>query len=472
VSPEEAGRRLARTFGIDIDRANRIIANIPTSVRSKAPASETKITVRALQKSGFDVIATCRSTAASRRYEARRPPEDEKMEQTGPIKTDEEGLPPRASGFGFEVDTEPGHDWPSTPSAPTPQPIRTPAAQSTSVPSRPPERPSNPFSATPSSGRIQSLAPAPARKSSPPIPDPIDESSPPVPLSAGWESATDEASASPGDLKRALGFAAAGGVGGALVWALVAFISGYELGWLAWGIGAVIGVCVRSGFTGELSSQTGILAAGVAVGAILLGKWIAFSVTYEDYGEQLAIAGYADLLLLEGEDSGQAIVWPDEEDWDGSIESEYPEDIWENAEQWFSRLSDEERSHMIQAPYRCYEWYFLSTLAAEIARERTAADQLLSWPLDAMFPWHESFYPEDVWGEAMARYRLMSEFERAHLMETADADMLAAYGSGYEETQSTASLMLGDLGISDAIFFFLAIGVAFRLGSSRIFLTD
>ena len=461
VSPEEAGRRLARTFGIDAIRANRIIANIPTSVRSKAPASETKLTVRALQKAGFDVIATCKSTAASRRYEARRPVEDEELEQTGPIETGDadEGLPPRSSGFGFDVSTEPGHDWPSTPSAPTPQPTPDPTPFV--------RQNSNPFTRVPSSGRVQALAPSPVAKSSPPTPGPVAKLEAPVPLSAGWQSASGEAGPGDGNLNRAIGFAVAGGLGGALIWALVAFITGSELGWLAWGIGALVGFCVRSGFPGELSSRTGVLAGAVAVGAILLGKWIAFSVTVEDVGEQEAIATYTEVLILERERSGQTIVWPDDDD--GSFEGQYPEDVWEDAERWFSSLSDPQRAYIIQAPYRSYEWYFLSTLAAQIAMERTEAGQRLIWPLDAVLPWHESFYPEDVWGDAMSRYRLMSELERTNLMATADADMLLAYGGGAQP----ASLSVVDtLDLFDALFFFLAIGVAFRLGSSRVFLTD
>ena len=417
VSPEEAGRRLARTFGIDAIRANRIIANIPTSVRSKAPASETKLTVRALQKAGFDVIATCKSTAASRRYEARRPVEDEELEQTGPIETGDadEGLPPRSSGFGFDVSTEPGHDWPSTPSAPTPQPTPDPTPFV--------RQNSNPFTRVPSSGRVQALAPSPVAKSSPPTPGPVAKPEAPVPLSAGWQSASGEAGPGDGNLNRAIGFAVAGGLGGALIWALVAFITGSELGWL--------------------------------------------SVTVEDVGEQEAIATYTEVLILERERSGQTIVWPDDDD--GSFEGQYPEDVWEDAERWFSSLSDPQRAYIIQAPYRSYEWYFLSTLAAQIAMERTEAGQRLIWPLDAVLPWHESFYPEDVWGDAMSRYRLMSELERTNLMATADADMLLAYGGGAQP----ASLSVVDtLDLFDALFFFLAIGVAFRLGSSRVFLTD
>jgi hypothetical protein len=66
-----------------------------------------------------------------------------------------------------------------------------------------------------------------------------------------------------------------GGVAGAAVWVLVGFLSHYEVGWIAWAVGFLVGFGVRySAYLGgqDASFGKGILASVIAVGAIVTAK--------------------------------------------------------------------------------------------------------------------------------------------------------------------------------------------------------
>ena len=57
--------------------------------------------------------------------------------------------------------------------------------------------------------------------------------------------------------------AAAIGLVGAVVWAGIAVSTGYEIGWIAWGVGVGVGFGMRWG-SGGASNQLGVLAAVIA----------------------------------------------------------------------------------------------------------------------------------------------------------------------------------------------------------------
>ena len=81
---------------------------------------------------------------------------------------------------------------------------------------------------------------------------------------------------------------------GAAVWAGIAYFAGYEVGWVAWGIGALVGVAVRFAskpdvsYTGDAAEDAirelhaesdqigpGSIAAAIAIVAVLVGKYLA-----------------------------------------------------------------------------------------------------------------------------------------------------------------------------------------------------
>jgi hypothetical protein len=64
--------------------------------------------------------------------------------------------------------------------------------------------------------------------------------------------------------------AVAGGALGAFIWALVACLTGFEIGYVAWGVGGLVGFgCYALGGRGQTAAIT---AAGLALASILVGK--------------------------------------------------------------------------------------------------------------------------------------------------------------------------------------------------------
>jgi hypothetical protein len=61
------------------------------------------------------------------------------------------------------------------------------------------------------------------------------------------------------------------GVLAAVVWALVVYFTGYEIGWVAWGVGALVGYAV-SRSAHEPDAALGPTAAALAVASLLLAK--------------------------------------------------------------------------------------------------------------------------------------------------------------------------------------------------------
>ena len=60
----------------------------------------------------------------------------------------------------------------------------------------------------------------------------------------------------------------------ALIWGVISYYTGYEIGWIAWGIGAVVGLVVAA--TGkEGGMPAGLTAAGIALLALVGGKVLA-----------------------------------------------------------------------------------------------------------------------------------------------------------------------------------------------------
>lgn len=68
---------------------------------------------------------------------------------------------------------------------------------------------------------------------------------------------------------------AVGVVIGAAIWYGVAMATGYEVGWIAWGMGALAGLGMQLGY-GKDDDLSGITAALMAVLGIFLAKWLIF----------------------------------------------------------------------------------------------------------------------------------------------------------------------------------------------------
>jgi hypothetical protein len=61
------------------------------------------------------------------------------------------------------------------------------------------------------------------------------------------------------------------GIPAAVLWVLIVYVTGYEIGWVAWGVGAVIGFAVAKS-AHEPNASLGPTAAALAVASLILAK--------------------------------------------------------------------------------------------------------------------------------------------------------------------------------------------------------
>lgn len=64
---------------------------------------------------------------------------------------------------------------------------------------------------------------------------------------------------------------------GGAVWAMIVIFTHYEVGWVAWGVGALVGFAMAR-VTEARSRPLAIGASGLAVVGLLVGKWLIFEV--------------------------------------------------------------------------------------------------------------------------------------------------------------------------------------------------
>lgn len=193
-----------------------------------------------------------------------------------------------------------------------------------------------------------------------------------------------------------------GGAIGAAIWAAVAYFTNFEVGWIAWLIGVAVGVGVQKSGSAT-GSLPGVVAVVIAALAIAAGKYAAIS---------LAI---------------------------GDIQMAAPDSI---------------------PPGQ-----MIAELAHETCAERQARGQAVKWP-DGVDPEEASEakdFPPDVWQEASKKWEALGPAEQQRQMAERHAEIrrLAESFAGEIRKQAFLSSFSG----FDILWFFLAAGSAFKLGS-------
>jgi hypothetical protein len=146
-----------------------------------------------------------------------------------------------------------------------------------------------------------------------------------------------------------------GGVVGAGIWALVAYQIHYEIGWLAIGVGALVGGGMAKGAQGYTGALTGLIAAVIAVGAVLGGRYMAISAIVDDIGktatkqmakisEDDAQVELARTVVHEQEEKGKVLKWPDgmsEEE--AETQADFPKEVWAEMDKRWAAMSPDQR---------------------------------------------------------------------------------------------------------------------------------
>lgn len=201
-----------------------------------------------------------------------------------------------------------------------------------------------------------------------------------------------------------LGGAIAAGVG-ALVWGGIAIVTGYEVGFVAIGVGALCGIGTALGSRGQTGMMTGVIAVVFAVLGICVGKFA-------------AVSFYVDKEL------------------DGSSLIEH-----------ISNGNSDNFMLQIRIDQLVQQRLDGSSLTAE---QRSDYIDLLD---AGEFP---DDYPDELVQLARDEWAALPEHERARLLaeqESLMRDLVQAGG------------FLSTFGFFDIIFFFIAIGAAYKLGS-------
>ncbi len=201
-----------------------------------------------------------------------------------------------------------------------------------------------------------------------------------------------------------------GGVVGAAVWAGIAYGTGYEVSWIAWGIGGLVGFGCATGGR-DRGTASGSIAVVITVLSILAGKYIT-----------------ADLMVRK--EIGAALEMLEE------LEAE-------------SQQNDEA---------------MIAHLADEVFAERAEDLPGVASPGDSRDGEVEApDYPEEVWQEATARWEAMSPDERedfrASIVTRIRDDLEVARGA------FTREAFKGSFGLMDLLFFGLAIVTAYRIAA-------
>lgn len=88
-------------------------------------------------------------------------------------------------------------------------------------------------------------------------------------------------------------------VAGGLIWGLITITTGYEIGWVAWGVGLLAGWGVVMFARGRKGMPLQIVAVGAAILGVVIGKYITFYAVLKEYvAEEYGVEAVAQMSML------------------------------------------------------------------------------------------------------------------------------------------------------------------------------
>lgn len=169
-----------------------------------------------------------------------------------------------------------------------------------------------------------------------------------------------------------------GGLVGGLVWVLLGHYANVEVGYVAWGIGILVGLGVRYGAQSDDQEESvvqGVVAAAIALGAVVLAKFLVFQlaigsalagIDMPQVTDEMCYVRFADAIVEEQELEGRHLKWPPGMTLDEASEpDDYPQGIWQDAVKRFDALTDVEQAE-VRAELEENMELFRENLAAEI----------------------------------------------------------------------------------------------------------
>ncbi|MBL4810317.1 MAG: hypothetical protein JKY43_09725 [Phycisphaerales bacterium] len=199
-----------------------------------------------------------------------------------------------------------------------------------------------------------------------------------------------------------------GGAIGAAVWAAISHFTGYEIGYVAIGVGFICGIGAVIGSGGEGGAWSGTVAIVVTLLAIVTGKAIVNSIyvdnlqqlqaavqagvedktTLEEYSQEEAIMGIASDIAWDREEAGQKIDWPNPEInlYETLDLSDFPQDIIDQTNSKWDSMSTQQQTQYRQDQVDRFNEdaaAFSQMLTEEMASSTSVIDNLS--PIDALW---------------------------------------------------------------------------------------
>ncbi len=140
-------------------------------------------------------------------------------------------------------------------------------------------------------------------------------------------------------IKSGIGALIAGVIGGA-IWAAIAYYAHVEIGWIAWGVGVLVGIGAVVGAGDRAEFTTGLLAAVIALASVAGGKYAAVQMEVsklihekgiDKVSEDDAKVFMARQLVEEYTKANKKLAWPKDMDEDSAEEAkDFPADLWKD----------------------------------------------------------------------------------------------------------------------------------------------
>ena len=167
-------------------------------------------------------------------------------------------------------------------------------------------------------------------------------------------------------LRALIGALVAGAVGAA-IWGAISYYTHYEIGWIAWGIGALVGLGAHVGSGGQGGGAAGFIAGVVAVASVLGGKYAVVEIVgnadikqahadvdvrlAEMFNDENAFKVHmAHQLVDQASTDGRSLKWPEgKNDEDAEKAEDFPTDVWKDVEaRWKAMPADAKKDYCEQ----------------------------------------------------------------------------------------------------------------------------
>lgn len=158
------------------------------------------------------------------------------------------------------------------------------------------------------------------------------------------------------------------GIVGAAIWAAIGYYANMEVGYVAWGIGGLVGVAVAA--AGKNGVSAGIVAVLITVASLCAGKYASVELALSQFGsaeetmneirtnttDNDFTMALASMMLREKIEAGAELEWPAGK-FPENVESkeDLPKGVWVDAKKAFTEMEEEPLNQFREACFKSIE---------------------------------------------------------------------------------------------------------------------